>query len=384
MGGSMAERLKIAFAGDVCFTGSFRKRLLQGEEIFAPDVLEKLHAQDFVVVNLEGPATNQPAQKTNGIALYSPPEAIPYLIERNIKVFNLANNHLFDHGLAGFEETIALIEKHGGMWFGAGRNIHEAAKPIELSAHGITRGLLGMAHNEGMIASAHQPGVLCEESTKAIREAIEHYQKTGKQLILNYHGGEEYTRYPAPGRRKRLECLAVNSQSWVVGHHSHTLQGVELVKGQSVFYSLGNFIFNLDVQANRSYINDSAILFAEFDEEGGHYQLSPINLNTAEGFIESRARDAFDVEIAELSHWAAYDEKWLAEAHRVFWMTRSSGAPNTTKGQGGSGKTSSGILSKLFKPSAWKALWNMYSNPHTRPIALGALQHQLKNKGAGK
>lgn len=381
----MAERLKIAFAGDVCFTGSFRKRLLEGEEIFAPEVLEKLHEQDFVVVNLEGPATILPAQKTNGIALHSPPEAIPYLIERNIKVFNLANNHLFDHGLAGFEETIALIEKHGGMWFGAGHNITEASNPIELSAHGISRGLLGIAHNEGMIAGPNQPGVLCEDSYKKITQAIEHYQKTGKQLILNYHGGEEYTRYPAPGRRKRLECLAVNSQSWIVGHHSHTLQGVELVKGQSVFYSLGNFIFDLEVQASRSFINDSAILFTEFDDEGGHFNLLPININTKHGQIEMKPLDAFETEMEALNNWAAYEEMWLAEAHRVFWMTRSSGGSlSVGTGQGGSSKASSSVLSKLLKLSAWKAIWNMYRNPHTRPIAIGALQHQLKNKGAGK
>ncbi len=380
----MGQKLKIAFAGDVNFSGSFRQQLLDGKEIFAPEVLQKLHEQDFVVVNLEGPVTNLPAQKSSGVVLHSPQEAIPYLIERNIKVFNLANNHLFDHGAAGFEETVALIENHGGKWFGAGKDLQQALQPIELSANGISRGLLGIAHNEGMIAGAQSAGVLCETSQEQISEAIKLYQKTGKQLILNYHGGEEYTRYPAPNRRKYLQSLSANAQSWVVAHHSHTLQGKELVNGQHVFYSLGNFIFDLKLQANRSYINDSAILLAEFDEVGGHHQWLPIHINTSKGLVEARSKELFATEMAALSNWKDYENQWLAEAHRVFWMTRSGGTETKSSDSGSPTTGSSSIIKKLFKPSAWKAIWNMYSNPHTRPIALGALAYKLKHKEASK
>jgi poly-gamma-glutamate synthesis protein (capsule biosynthesis protein) len=376
----MAQKLKIAFAGDVNFSGIFRQQLLEGKEIFAPEVLQQLREQDFVVINLEGPATNSPSQKSSGVALHSPPEAIPYLIARNIKVFNLANNHLFDHGAAGFEETIALIEKHGGQWFGAGKNLEQALKPIELAANGISRGMMGIAHNEGMIASNSHAGVLCEVNQKEISQAIKDFQKTGKQLIINYHGGEEYTRYPSPARRKRLKSLALNAQSWVVAHHSHTLQGVESVKGNQVFYSLGNFVFDLKLQANRSHINQSAILFAEFDQAGGSYNWLPININTAKGIIETRQQEAFANEIEALNNWAEYGKHWLAEAHRVFWMTRSGGEVANSDSSKGVSMGSPSILKKLFKPSAWKAIWQMYRNPHTRPIAVGALTHTLKQK----
>ncbi len=376
----MAQKLKIAFAGDVNFSGIFRQQLLEGKEIFAPELLQQLREQDFVVVNLEGPATNIPTRKINGVALHSPPEAIPYLIARNIKVFNLANNHLFDHGVAGFEETVALIEKHGGQWFGAGKNLEQALKPIELAANAISRGMIGIAHHEGMIASNSQVGVLCETSQKEISRAIMDFQKAGKQLIVNYHGGEEYTRYPAPERRKRLRSLALNAQSWVVAHHSHTLQGVESVKGNQVFYSLGNFVFDLKLQANRGYISQSAILFAEFDQAGGSYNWLPININTSTGIIETRQQEAFANEIEALNNWAEYEKHWLAEAHRVFWMTRSGGEVANSDSSEGVRKGSPGILKKLFKPSAWKAIWQIYRNPHTRPIAVGAVTYALKQK----
>lgn len=380
MGGGMAEKLKIAFAGDVNFSGIFRHQLLAGKEIFAPAVLAMLHEQDFVVINLEGPATNLPPQKSDGIALHSPPEAIPYLIARNIKVFNLGNNHLFDHGAAGFAETVALIEKHGGMWFGAGQNLEQALKPLELSANGITRGLLGIAHHEGMVAGRSSAGVLCETSQSEIAQAIKTYQKTGNQMILNYHGGEEYTRYPSPSRRARMESLSLNAQSWVVAHHSHTLQGLELINGNHVFYSLGNFVFDLDLQANRGYINHSAILLTEFDEEGGHHNWMPIHINTSMGIIEPRPHEVFANEMAALSSWTDFEKQWLAEAHRVFWMTRSGGAIVSNEASKGVATNNPSILKKVFKPSAWKAIWQIYSNPHTRPIAIGAFTYIVKQK----
>lgn len=374
----MAEKLKIAFAGDVSVSGKLRERVLAGEEMFDETILQTLGKQDFVVVNLEGPTTNLPAQKTTGIALSSPPELIPYLIERNIKVFNLANNHLFDSGLEGFNETISLIEVHGGYWFGAGLNLEEALRPLELRAHGIARGLMGMAHNEGMVTSPNGAGVLCETSGLAINVALQQYQKSGKQVIINYHGGEEYTRYPSPLRRSKLQKMAINANAWVVAHHAHTLQGVETIKGHSVFYSLGNFMFSLDAHNHRAYVNQSAILLAEFDAEGGTYNWLPIQINAEKGRVEARSQGPFETEMASLSDWENYESHWLQEAHRVFWMTRSGGPPTTGTS---SSHRSASVLGKVFKPSAWLALWRMYANQHTRPIVLGALRYKMKRKG---
>jgi len=66
--------------------------------------------------------------------------------------------------------------------------------------------------------------------------------------VLSFHWGREYDFFPSE-RQKELARLAVdNGADLVLGHHPHVLQGIEEYRGRLIFYSLGNFIFDRQIQ----------------------------------------------------------------------------------------------------------------------------------------
>lgn len=70
------------------------------------------------------------AEKMNGRKniIYSKNADIQKMIELNINIVSLANNHIFDLGLDGFKNTISLLDKYNILYCGAGLNIVEASK----------------------------------------------------------------------------------------------------------------------------------------------------------------------------------------------------------------------------------------------------------------
>ena len=73
-------------------------------------ILKYLKNSDYVVCNFEGPATNESNFLRPNVQVASPVNSIAYLIKRNMKTFNLANNHIFDCGSKGFIDNISMSE----------------------------------------------------------------------------------------------------------------------------------------------------------------------------------------------------------------------------------------------------------------------------------
>lgn len=59
--------------------------------------------------------------------------------------------------------------------------------------------------------------------------------------------GGEYNRLPMPIDISSAHQLVENGCDLIIGHHPHCVQPVEVYKGVSIYYSLGNFILQEDV-----------------------------------------------------------------------------------------------------------------------------------------
>ena len=110
-----------------------------------------------------------------------------------------------------------------------------------------------------MIASKNTEGVFCDIYEDHIRSKIIKAKTKCDWLILNYHGGEEYTRYPMPKKRSKLKKYLNYGVDVIIGHHPHVVQGIEKIDNKFIFYSLGNFIFDIKQQRDKKYINDSVL-----------------------------------------------------------------------------------------------------------------------------
>lgn len=379
----MAGEMNIVFGGDACFCGSYEKQLHAENAIFDEPTLNFIQKHHHGVINLEAPETNAPAEKPSGIALRNPDGATAYLKDVGFDVFDLANNHLFDHGLRGYSDTIDKIWKAHGYKLGAGRNFEEASDTVTFRDQGLQVQIIAFAHNEGMLASRDEPGVYAEKHLGSVIDQIMSARDRGFKVIVIFHGGEEYTRYPSPPKRELFQTLARSGAHAIIGHHSHTVQGYEKIGNTHCFYSLGNLVFDLEVQQTRPYVNEGLLVSIQITEDDIAFKLFPVKLDTKNGQVTYFEESTFKEEFASLCDFNHYYEQWEREAHRVFFRKNDGlivTASNTSSNQPINLTGSS--LKKIFKYSAYKRLFSILTDSYNRSLLVGAFKYKLSNRQA--
>lgn len=379
----MAGKLRIVFGGDACFCGNYEEQLLAGNSIFDEATSQYIKQHDHGVINFEAPETNAPAEKPSGVALRNPAGSVSYLQDVGFDVFDLANNHLFDCGLRGYSDTIDKIWKAQGYKLGAGRNFEEASDTVSFKNEDVNTVLIAFAHNEGMLASRDEPGVYAEKHIGSVLDQIMSARDRGFRVIVIFHGGEEYTRYPSPVKRRLFHTLARSGAHAIIGHHSHTTQGYEKVGETHCFYSLGNLIFDLDLQQSRPYVNSGLLVSLNIEPEKINFDLFPVRLDIENGLVIQDDKTTFDTEFKDLCDFGNYNYHWQKEAHRIMFepkslTTKQKSIPNAESPS----NNSMSIFKKIFKYSAYKRLLSILTNPYDRSLLVGALQYKLSSRQA--
>ncbi len=258
----------------IAFTGDFRLRckpdaLLSGEVQIAPELLAVLGECSHVVVNVEGPLTESTPVVRRGIVLQSSPGAAQVLNALHCTVLNLGNNHLFDHGLPGYRDTLELARRHGWLCFGAGEKLEEAAAPLVLSLPSGEVGMLSVCDRwNDKMATNTRPGVYCHTALREVKSKIDSLRTNCRWVGINYHGGEELFRLPMPSRRRRLLGYLGAGADFVIAHHAHVVQGYELDSGRIVYYGLGDFFFDVDHFRGIPEVDESVIPILGFSPSG--------------------------------------------------------------------------------------------------------------------
>jgi poly-gamma-glutamate synthesis protein (capsule biosynthesis protein) len=63
-------------------------------------------------------------------------------------------------------------------------------------------------------------------------------------VFVSVHAGNEYQRKPTDAQVEFAHAVIEAGADAVIGHHPHWIQGVEVYRGNPIFYSLGNFVFD--------------------------------------------------------------------------------------------------------------------------------------------
>lgn len=174
----------------------------------------------------------------------SHPEALKLVRQIGFNLFSIANNHLYDYGMKGIEQTLHWLRivaaEVGDLHFaGAGTSAEEAASPTTFEIKGIRIAFLALSgltpsrRKGGYVASARYP----DEALARLRDC------SANLKILSLHAGKEIVSKPDRLQRtlarKAIDEYGVHL---VVGHHPHVVQGIEAYHGGLIFYSLGNFV----------------------------------------------------------------------------------------------------------------------------------------------
>ncbi|MFA5240456.1 MAG: CapA family protein, partial [Phycisphaerae bacterium] len=120
----------ILIGGDLCPIGRNQSLFEQGNAaLLLNDLLPEFENADLSIVNLECPLIRDESPIVKcGPVLGAPTTCVNGMKAASINMFNLANNHIMDHGTQGLQTTIETLEQHGIMHVGAGTNLDEARK----------------------------------------------------------------------------------------------------------------------------------------------------------------------------------------------------------------------------------------------------------------
>lgn len=226
--------------GDIGISGAFAHR---ADEVGSSyplfgNIPSALHKADCVMANLETPLIDA---WTNDKMFAGSSKWACDLKKAGIDVLHLASNHMLDHGVEGFSQTIESVKNAGLTIIGAGQTDEEATNLVRTEVAGLQLGWLAAGHT--YINQPVSPR-LWELDIRDLLAATEQARRQVDVLIVSLHWGPMLVDYPYLEQYHGAHQLVDAGASVVLMHHAHILQGVEIYCGAPICYSLGNFIFD--------------------------------------------------------------------------------------------------------------------------------------------
>ena len=200
---------------------------------------EDFNKADIIIGNLES-VVHKPRKKSlKEIQMSCDSDVIAEIREAGFNILNFANNHCLQHGTQSFFDTINECEKKQIACIG-----EKDKDPVVKVVNGIKFYFLSIC----LYTEFYQPENILYESdiTKTINIIKEIRESDNTSIIvLSIHWGDEFAIYPSPTQVELAHLLVDCGTDIILGHHSHTFQGVEKYKGAIILYSQGNFISDM-------------------------------------------------------------------------------------------------------------------------------------------
>lgn len=265
------EIITIKAVGDIVPGTNFpNNRLHPQKEALFQHVRPILQDADVLFGNFESTLTNYPYTSKNVssqavFAFRTPPEYAQLLETIGFDVLSVANNHAFDFGQQGFQDTIANIEKAGMKAVGKkGQILYTQVRDVKLAWIGFS--YFNSFNSVNNLA----------ESMALVEEA----DRNADIVVLSIHAGAEGT--TAMAVRDRTEYFYGENRGnlvhfsrsaidrgadLILGHGPHVPRAIELYNGKLIAYSLGNFVGyrTLSTQAQLAL---SLVLEVNVDRQG--------------------------------------------------------------------------------------------------------------------
>lgn len=250
---SLPDSITIAMTGDIMMGTTYPTTKLpqnDGRDIFS-DVAPVLSSAHVAVGNLEGamadkgtPNEFKRAKISSGAgnvyAFLMPTRYAALLSDAGYDFVSMANNHSYDFGLQGQNDSRQALDKVGIGY--AGNPGHEyMIKEID----GVRYGYCAFGYNRQTIHMSDE---------QAVRRIIGLLRDSADVVIVSFHGGGEggafrhvpngiETQYGENrGNLRRFAHLCIDCGADIVyGHGPHVVRGVEIYNGHFIAYSLGNF-----------------------------------------------------------------------------------------------------------------------------------------------
>jgi poly-gamma-glutamate capsule biosynthesis protein CapA/YwtB (metallophosphatase superfamily) len=248
----------------------------------------KEHLQDagIVIGNLEGILTSKAYTKV--LRFCGVPEFALVLRRAGFTAVSVANNHIFEQGITGFNETIKALEENGILICGRKGEKEFYSQPVIINTKGKKVGLLSynwvgvnkFPDAEKNIAQIYDSVVNytwnrnlevdnknqlnIQNKNSHVLCDIRRLKQMVDYVVVVPHWGFEFVHIPPYGVVLEAHSFIDAGADCIVGSHPHVLQGYEEYKGSKIFYSLGNFIFDMPNKESKK----TALLEVIFNKQG--------------------------------------------------------------------------------------------------------------------
>lgn len=254
-----------------------------------------LRLGDIGVGNLETALTERGQPVRKDYTFRAAPALASGLRADGLDVVTLANNHVGDYGAAGIADTTAALDAAGVGHAGAGATAAAAAAPVIVTVRGIRVAFLSFVNVPddsvtGFSTASEAPGDATAGvqwgTPDSVREAVLEARARAEVVVVALHAGLEYRSQPDSVQRSLAYAAVDAGAALVLGSHPHVLQGIEYYNRGVIFYSLGNFVFDLDGDDVRNLGRAPAeTVVAEITFRGGQVQgleLVPMVIDTSQ------------------------------------------------------------------------------------------------------
>jgi poly-gamma-glutamate capsule biosynthesis protein CapA/YwtB (metallophosphatase superfamily) len=259
-----SPRVTVAFVGDIALLGPAPQSLFAG-------VRGPLRSATVAIGNLEGTLGSGGRSKCGArskgcFAFQSPPQSAALLRGAGFDDLNVANNHAFDYGASGEQQTLRALARFRLRWSGRPGQI------TVLRAHGVRVAVLGFAPYPWAQSLLDIPAAQKLVQRAAARaDLVVAVLHAGAEGIDHQHvppGTEYYLGENRGNERQFAHALVAAGANLVVASGPHVLRGLQLYRQTLIAYSLGNFATAGHGLSTDGILDEGAILLVTLATDG--------------------------------------------------------------------------------------------------------------------
>ena len=200
-----------------------------------------------------------------------------FLKRNEVKIVSIANNHILEHGIDGFKDTCRILKNNKIKYIGLDKGKYSNIKILE--RNNIKVGFCAF----NAIDDIDNPEMYAELNEDILFSTIDKLNKINLDYrIVSLHWGDEYIHYPSESQIDLAHKIIDSNIDIIVGHHPHVVQPIENYRNGLIFYSLGNFLFDM-IWSNK--VRFGIVANIEFKKFNYNYRVKPIRLSNNYGPI---------------------------------------------------------------------------------------------------
>ena len=245
-----------------------------GSKYIFSNISNILQNANIVFGNLETPLSSEKidSKEYKSLIMRAPPTSIDGLKSCGFNILNIANNHIMQHGENAFLETCNLLYENNIHPLGVCSNKEFSSIPVFFNKENRNIAFLGYS----LVNELYSKRIMyAKGEPEKIKADLKKVKGQSDLVVLSLHWGLELMEKPSQAIRILAHSFVDAGADIILGHHPHVVQGIETYCGKPIFYSLGNFVFDINHEpCRRSIIGEVKIT-----DNGIIKKFIPIHIN---------------------------------------------------------------------------------------------------------